>query len=306
MLSQAVTNQVGQQRGARQEEVDTSRIREFLRMNPPSFTSSNTTKDPKHFVEELQKVFEVMHVADAERVELAAYQLKSVARTWFDQWKKSRAEDALILSWAVFESSFLGSFFPCELREAKVWEFLTLKQVSLSVHEYSLKFTQLSRYALEMVADMRNKMILFVVGLSRLSSKEGKAAMLIGNMDIARLMVYIQQVEEEKLRDREEFKNKKAKTGNKFGQQMSNVNRSSFQHKQNRPAPSSSSAPIPTKVSIIVRIRRTSELNLRGLKVVWHKEVTRLLHVLSVVGTTRVSFVMASLVFSSVVKRFTS
>ncbi|KAG5572313.1 hypothetical protein H5410_062079 [Solanum commersonii] len=40
-----VTNQVGQQRGAHQEEDDTSRIRKFLRMNPISFTGSSTTED---------------------------------------------------------------------------------------------------------------------------------------------------------------------------------------------------------------------------------------------------------------------
>ena len=90
MLSQAVTNQVGQRRGARQEEADTSRIREFLRMNPPSFTGSSTTEDPENFVEELQKMFEVMHITDVERVELVAYQLKSIVRTWFDQWKRVR------------------------------------------------------------------------------------------------------------------------------------------------------------------------------------------------------------------------
>ncbi|KAH0729889.1 hypothetical protein KY289_001077 [Solanum tuberosum] len=96
-----------------------------------------------------------------------------------------------------------------------------------------------------MVADMRSRMSLFVVGLSRLSSKEGKAEMLICDMDIARLMVYVQQVEEEKLRDREEFINKKAKTGNESGQQRSNVNQSSFQQKQKGPDPSSTSAPAP-------------------------------------------------------------
>ncbi|KAH0689359.1 hypothetical protein KY289_016717 [Solanum tuberosum] len=69
--------------------------------------------------------------------------------------------------------------------------------------------------------------------------------MLIGDMDISRLMVYVQQVEEEKLRDREEFKNKRAKTGNESGQQKSNASRSSFQQKQKGPAPSSASAPSP-------------------------------------------------------------
>ena len=48
------------------------------------------------------------------------------------------------------------------------------------MHEYGLKFTQLSRYAQEMVKDMRSRMSLFVVGLGHSSSKEGRAAMLIG------------------------------------------------------------------------------------------------------------------------------
>uniref|UniRef100_M1DAU2 Gag-pol polyprotein n=1 Tax=Solanum tuberosum TaxID=4113 RepID=M1DAU2_SOLTU len=50
---------------------------------------------------------------------------------------------------------------------------------------------------------------------------------------------------EEKLRDREEFKNKRAKTGNESGQQKSNAKRSSFQQKQKGPALSSASAPAP-------------------------------------------------------------
>uniref|UniRef100_M1D9Y9 Retrotransposon gag protein n=1 Tax=Solanum tuberosum TaxID=4113 RepID=M1D9Y9_SOLTU len=144
MLSEAVTNQVGQQREARQEGADTSRIREFLRMNPPSFTGSSTTEDLKNFIKELKKD-------------------------------------------------------------------------SLSVHEYGLKFTQLSRYSPAMVANMRSRMSLFVVGLYHLSSKEGSAAMLIGDMDISRLMIYVQQVQEEKPRDKEESRNKKAKTGNESG-----------------------------------------------------------------------------------------
>ncbi|WMV20165.1 hypothetical protein MTR67_013550 [Solanum verrucosum] len=95
-----------------------------------------------------------------------------------------------------------------------------------------------------MVADMRSRMSLFVVELTRLSSKESKAAVLIGDMGTARLMIHVQQVEEDKLKDKKEYKNKMSKTsGNEFGQQKSNVNRSSFQHKQKGPAPSSAGAP---------------------------------------------------------------
>ncbi|XP_049375483.1 ethylene-responsive transcription factor ERF105-like [Solanum verrucosum] len=53
-----------------------------------------------------------------------------------------------------------------------------------------------------MVANMRSRMSLFVAGLNRLSTKEGKPAMLIGDIDMARFMVYVQRVEEEKLKDR--------------------------------------------------------------------------------------------------------
>ncbi|KAK4718262.1 hypothetical protein R3W88_016600 [Solanum pinnatisectum] len=107
-------------------------------------------------------------------------------------WKNNRAKGAPLVSWALFKEAILGCFFPRELREAKVQEFLTLKQESMSVHKYSLKFTQLSRYTPVMVTDMRSRMSLFVVGLSHLSSKEGKTAMLIGDMDIARLMIHVQ------------------------------------------------------------------------------------------------------------------
>lgn len=68
LLSQAVNNQVWKQRRARQEEADTSRICEIFRMNPQSLTGSNTTVNPNNFIEEMQKVFDVMHVFDIERV----------------------------------------------------------------------------------------------------------------------------------------------------------------------------------------------------------------------------------------------
>ncbi|WMV46652.1 hypothetical protein MTR67_040037 [Solanum verrucosum] len=77
MLSQIVTNQARQQRENHREMAHTSRVCEFLRMNPPSFTGSSVIEDPKNFVEELQKVFVIMNIADAERVELVSYQLKS-------------------------------------------------------------------------------------------------------------------------------------------------------------------------------------------------------------------------------------
>ena len=62
----------------------------------------------------------------------------------------------------------------------------------MSLNEYGLKFTQLSLYTAEKVKDMRRSMSLFIVSLGRDSSKEGRDAMLIGDMHISRFMVYVQ------------------------------------------------------------------------------------------------------------------
>ena len=42
-----------------------------------------------------------------------------------------------------------------------------------------------------MVEDMRSKMSLLIVGLGCASSKEGRASMLIGGINISKLMIYV-------------------------------------------------------------------------------------------------------------------
>ncbi len=80
-----------------------------------------------------------MHVLDTERLQLVTYKLKNVAKTWFDQLNDSRDKDAPHPRLSCFEEALLGRYFPYEIKEG-------LKQDSLSVHEYFLKFTQWSSY----------------------------------------------------------------------------------------------------------------------------------------------------------------
>ncbi|WMV13864.1 hypothetical protein MTR67_007249 [Solanum verrucosum] len=134
--------------------------------------------------------------------------------------------------------------------------------------------------------------------------KEIKVAMLVGDMGIARLMIHVQQVEEDKLRDREGFENKRAKTsGNESGQKIvmrtglvSNISRNDLLHHllvhlhQGK------------KLTTIVKVFRTSDLDQRIRKVLRHKGVLRPLHVLGVVGATQGCVVMTPLVASSVAR----
>lgn len=70
-----------------------------------------------------------------------------------------------------------------------------MKQDSLNVHEYGLKFTQLSLYDSDMVKYNRSGVSFLVAGLVRASSIEGRPAMFNGNMDTSRIMVYVRKVE---------------------------------------------------------------------------------------------------------------
>ena len=54
--------------------------------------------------------------------------------------------------------AFLDRFCTLELRERKLQEFINLRQWGMSVKEYNLKFTYLSKHAPTMVAYSRAKM----------------------------------------------------------------------------------------------------------------------------------------------------
>ena len=70
-----------------------TRIRDFLNLDPPSFTGSDPKEDPQDFIDQIQRTLDVMHVSGKEAVELATYRLKGVAILWYDAWKQSRGTD---------------------------------------------------------------------------------------------------------------------------------------------------------------------------------------------------------------------
>ena len=62
------------------------RLRDFTRMNPPTFTGAKTSEDPQEFIDEVHKI---LVATDNEKLELASYQLKDVAQTWCKMWQDS-------------------------------------------------------------------------------------------------------------------------------------------------------------------------------------------------------------------------
>ena len=83
----------------------------------------------------------------------------------------------------------------------------------MTVHEYGLKFIQLTMYFPHMVAHSRAQMNKFLCGVPNLVKIEYRNAMFFGDMNITRLMTHAQQVECDKLREQAKD-NEKARIGN--------------------------------------------------------------------------------------------
>lgn len=70
----------------------------------------------------------------------------------------------------------------------------------MSIKEYSLKLTQLVRYALNMVADSSAHISKLVLGVFEDVVKGYRTDILVKEMDISKVIVHAQQIEKEKTR----------------------------------------------------------------------------------------------------------
>ena len=75
-----------------------------------------------------------------------------------------------------------------------VEEFSNLNQGNMSIDEYSLKFTRLSRYAPSLMSNPRDEISRFVTGVTDHVKEVCHTDMLHGDMNLSKLMVYAQSI----------------------------------------------------------------------------------------------------------------
>ena len=83
-----------------------SSIRDFIRMNSPTFFGSKVEEDPQEFIDKVYKVLDSTGVYSQQKAELAAYQLKNVAQVWYEQWKDERPVREGRITFGSFQGDF--------------------------------------------------------------------------------------------------------------------------------------------------------------------------------------------------------
>ncbi|XP_070050454.1 uncharacterized protein [Nicotiana tomentosiformis] len=107
-----------------------------------------------------------MGIVEFSGVAFTTFQLKGAAYQWCRAYELGSPAEAASLTWIHFSNMFLREFVPQSLRDAWRTEFEQLRQGSMTVLEYAVRFSDLSRYAPALVAAIRERVCQFIERLN--------------------------------------------------------------------------------------------------------------------------------------------
>ncbi|KAL3740395.1 hypothetical protein ACJRO7_021644 [Eucalyptus globulus] len=95
-------------------------VEHFLKLQPPKFTGTGDPEAMTHWIEEMEKAFELLKCSEEEKVTLAVYQLQGVASTW---WRATGGEvfpEAVAPVWNAFVRAFRDKYFSSCAKQLKM------------------------------------------------------------------------------------------------------------------------------------------------------------------------------------------
>ena len=125
---------------------DELRLERFLKNNPQAFKGGYNPEGAQKWLEGMEKIFGAMRCSEVQKVTLGTYMLQDDANYWWKNASQRLGYDGAVITWDIFKREFLIKYFPTDVRNRKVVEFMELKQGNLSVAEYATKFEDLCRF----------------------------------------------------------------------------------------------------------------------------------------------------------------
>jgi len=137
-------------------------ILHFQRLGPPSYDGRADFMALDDWIISMEEMFIYSGITAEQKVMIAAFKLKGLAKSWYIREKESLAEGC---SWESFKKLLLKKFLPSVEQDCLMNEFIHLKQRQMSVVEYEAEFSKLSRFAPEMVSTKEGRVKHFLGGL---------------------------------------------------------------------------------------------------------------------------------------------
>ncbi|XP_058087534.1 uncharacterized protein LOC131234621 [Magnolia sinica] len=135
---------------------------------------------------------------------LVSYLFEKEADLWWESVLRSIPENH-IWTWEAFEARFNEKYIPQSYQHERENEFLRLQQGGMSVAQYENHFTELSRYASEMITNEAIKMRRFRAGLRSGIHSKTCCASIRTYAELVRMSIRAEQDEERVARNRSQL-----------------------------------------------------------------------------------------------------
>ncbi|KAK8957967.1 hypothetical protein KSP39_PZI001146 [Platanthera zijinensis] len=137
-------------------------ISQFRRLSPPTYDGKADFMVIDDWLISMEEMFSYSGIAGDQRVMLATYQLKGLAKSW---WLREKESLVAGCSWEMFKEMLLRKFLPSVERDRLMNDFLYLKQRQLTAGEYEIEFSKLSSFAPALVSVEADRVKRFLGGL---------------------------------------------------------------------------------------------------------------------------------------------
>ncbi|XP_030538845.2 uncharacterized protein LOC115746980 [Rhodamnia argentea] len=122
-------------------------VEQFLKLKLAKFIGKGDLQVAPHWIEDLEKAYEVLGYTEEEKVTLVVYRLRDTAIDWWKPTKGRVFPEGTALNWTVFTEVFNGKYFSKSAQEHKMLEFQRLHQNQMTIDRYKAEFSRLSKYA---------------------------------------------------------------------------------------------------------------------------------------------------------------
>ncbi|GAU51960.1 hypothetical protein TSUD_417460 [Trifolium subterraneum] len=123
------------------------RLDRFLKHKPSFFVGGFNPDGAVKWVEEVEIIFDAMECANENKLALGTYMLREEANQWWKNAKLRLGDRGVVITWEMFKREFFNKYFPADVKNKKVVEFMKLEQGNMSVAEYAAKFESLCAFS---------------------------------------------------------------------------------------------------------------------------------------------------------------